>query len=92
MDAHGGLIATAPALCEFLHGYWISGEPRLQGHRQNWVFFGSLPGTTAMVRQRRDGVNVAVLLNGRRDKYIDEDNDSLKKAIDLAIDQIRNGK
>jgi CubicO group peptidase (beta-lactamase class C family) len=92
MDAHGGLIASAPALCQFLQAYWISGEPRFQGKRENWTFFGSLPGTTAMIRQREDGINVAVLLNGRRDKDWKEDNESLKQAIDQAIEKISKGK
>ncbi len=51
MDAHGGLIASAPALCQFLQGYWINGEPRGPGQRGDWTFFGSLPGTSSMVRQ-----------------------------------------
>ncbi len=92
MDAHGGLIASAPALCRFLDAYWISGDPRLPGQRGDWAFFGSLPGTTALVRQREDGFNVAVLFNGRREKYANEDNDSLKQAIDRAIDKAREGK
>jgi hypothetical protein len=92
MDSHGGLIASAPALCQFLQAYWISGEPRLQGQRGDWTFFGSLPGTTALVRQREDGLNVAVLLNGRRDDHFGEDNDTLKQAIDRAMDKVGKGR
>jgi N-acyl-D-amino-acid deacylase len=87
MDAHGGLIASAPALCQFLQAYWISGEPRLPGQRGDLTFFGSLPGTTAMVRQREDGINVAVLLNGRRGNHFNEDDESLKRVVDAAIDR-----
>lgn len=87
MDANGGLIASAPALCRFLDAYWINGVPRMKGQRGNWTFFGSLPGTTAMVRQRQDGVNVAVLSNGRRNRHFNADNGILKKAIDKAIDK-----
>lgn len=64
MDSHGGLIATAPGLSRFLHAYWISGEPRM-GNGQTWTFFGSLPGTFAMVKQRPDGVNIVALFNQR---------------------------
>lgn len=85
MDAHGGLIASAPALCQFLEAYWINGNQRLPGQRANWTFFGSLPGTTSMVRQRQDGINVAVLFNGRRDTRFNDDNASLQSAIDQAI-------
>lgn len=92
MDAHGGLIASAPALCRFLEAYWINGTPRLRGQRGDWTFFGSLPGTTAMVRQRADGFNVAVLLNGRRDKHYAEDNPKLKQALEQALETISRGK
>jgi N-acyl-D-amino-acid deacylase len=91
MDAHGGLIASAPALCQFLQGYWINGDPRLQGQRADYTAFGSLPGTTAMVRQREDGHNIAVLMNGRRDKHFNEDNRSLKQAMDRAVEKISKG-
>jgi CubicO group peptidase (beta-lactamase class C family) len=92
MDAHGGLIASAPAVCQFMQAYWISGEPRQRGQRGGGTFFGSLPGTTAMAHQREDGYNVAVLLNGRRDKQFNEDNESLKEAIDRAVERIGKGK
>ena len=87
MDSHGGLIASAPALCQFLRSYWISGDPRLKGQRAQYTFFGNIPGTTAMVRQREDGVNLAILFNGRRDAHFAEDNDALKDAIDKALDK-----
>lgn len=86
MDAHGGLIASTPALCRFLDAYWITGEPRKPGETADWTHFGSLPGTTAMVRQRIDGHNIAVLLNGRRDESFRDDNNLLKSVIDVAID------
>jgi CubicO group peptidase (beta-lactamase class C family) len=86
MDAHGGLIASAPALCQFLAAYWVDGNPRQKGQWGEYTFFGSLPGTTSMVRQRKDGWHAAVLFNSRRDKSLKEDNDVLKKGIDAALD------
>lgn len=86
MDAFGGLVASAPALCSFLDGYWVSGDPREKGQTGDGTFFGSLPGTTAMVRQRQDGYNVAVLFNNRRTKTFRDDNDTLKKVVDAAVD------
>lgn len=86
MDAHGGLIASAPALCQFLGAYWMSGDPREKGQWGDYTFFGSLPGTTSMVRQRKDGLNAAVLFNNRRTRSFKEDNDVLKKGIDTALD------
>jgi hypothetical protein len=87
LDAAAGMIASAPALCVFLQGYWLSGEPR-KGKGVDLTFFGSIPGTTAMVRQRKDGLNVAILFNGRRDRRFQQDNDSLKESVDQALDKI----
>lgn len=87
MDAHGGLIASAPAVCRFLDHYWIGGERRDNKVRGHGTFFGSLPGTTAMARQRPDGVNVVVLLNGRRDRHINDDFTALREAMDAAVDK-----
>ncbi len=92
MDSHGGLIATAPALCTFLDHYWINGEPRQANQRGTWTFFGSLPGTTSMVHQRPDGYNIAVLCNNRREKSFDQDNDTLLKLMDKALDKLPKGK
>lgn len=91
MDAHGGLIASTPALCRFMQAYWISGEPRPAGAKgQRWVFFGSLPGTTALVLQRTDGIDVAVLMNHRRNAFLQADNSALLKAVDAAIDEYQS--
>jgi N-acyl-D-amino-acid deacylase len=87
MDAHGGWVASAPALCRFLDAYWLSGEPRHDGHG-SLTAFGSLPGTTAMAHQRPDGLNVAVLFNNRRDEHIDADIDLLGRSVDEALDTL----
>ena len=73
MDAHGGLASTAADLCRFMHAYWISGRPREAGQKQNWLFFGSLPGTSAMAMQRPSGIDIAVLLNGPDGKSKERD-------------------
>ncbi|MBX2821696.1 MAG: serine hydrolase [Rhodothermaceae bacterium] len=65
-EAHGGLIASAPALTYFLDGYWLSGEPR-SGNGGTYQFNGSMPGTYTYVIQRPSGVNIAVLFNQRAD-------------------------
>jgi N-acyl-D-amino-acid deacylase len=67
MDAHGGLIASAPDLVRFGAAYWINGEPRKPGDKLQYVFFGSLPGTHTMLLQRPDGVVIAALFNQRAD-------------------------
>jgi N-acyl-D-amino-acid deacylase len=66
MDAHGGLIASTRTILHFLQTFWISGEPRTTDMRNYW-FFGSLPGTHTLARQRPDGVNIVALFNQRVD-------------------------
>ena len=69
MEAHGGMIHTARSYVQFMHGYWLSGQPR-SGNGQEWWFYGSLPGTYTLARQRTDGVNIAVFFNQRQnDEY-----------------------
>jgi len=67
MDAHGGLIASAPDLVKFLDAYWMNGNPRKAGQSASYTFFGSLPGTWSVVIQRPDGVNMSALFNQRSD-------------------------
>jgi N-acyl-D-amino-acid deacylase len=92
MDAHGGLIASAPALATFLDYHWCSGEPRRAGQRGAWVFFGTLSGTTAMVRQRSDGHNIAVLYNNRREDTYEQDDTQLQSLVDDAIDKVATAR
>lgn len=82
MDASGGWVASAPALCRFLEAYWIGGEPRSRGVQEDWMSFGDMPGTSSLIRQRADGINYAVLLNKEGDA------EALRKALDAAIDRI----
>lgn len=90
MDAHGGLIASAPAVCKFMGRYVLTGEVRV-GPGQDTTFFGGLVGTTAMARQRPDGYSVTVLCNNRRNEWKD-DNAELKRAMDAALDAVAGKK
>lgn len=65
-DSFGGLVASAPAMASFLANYWISGQSRL-GSGFTYYFFGSMPGTFTLARQRLDGVNIVLLFNQRAD-------------------------
>jgi hypothetical protein len=47
-----------------------------------------MPGTTAMAKQRKDGLNVAVLINNRRDANYNDDLQTLKAAVDNALDNL----
>lgn len=89
MDAHGGLTTSSVSLCKFMQAYWISGEPRKPGGRYSYAFFGSLPGTTAMMQQRTDGIDCAVLLNARRNGQSKQDNARLRESINGAIDRLK---
>ncbi len=66
MDAHGGLIASAPDLVRFLDAYWMNGQPR-KGGNHSFSFFGSLPGTWTVAIQRPDGLSIAAFFNQRTD-------------------------
>jgi hypothetical protein len=73
-------------LCRYLGKYWLDGTPRRPGEMADFTVYGSLPGATAVARQRPDGVDVVVLLNNRRDDHIDPDLDALTAAVDAAVD------
>jgi CubicO group peptidase (beta-lactamase class C family) len=87
-DSYGGLVASAPALCKFLDAYWANGNPRRAGQEHQWAFVGNFEGTTAFIRQRLDGCNIAVLFNGRRQSSEDEDNRELERLINEAMDKV----
>ncbi|MDX1377152.1 MAG: serine hydrolase domain-containing protein, partial [Burkholderiales bacterium] len=87
-DSAGGLIASAPALVRFLEHYWLSGAPRRAGERGSWTVFGSLPGTSAMMRQLPSGVNYAVLMNARREASHRADQQRLARAMDAALERV----
>lgn len=91
VSAAGGLATSTPSLLAFMRHYWISGEPRKTRGGQHWIFFGSLPGTTAYIEQRLDRIDVAVLLNNRRDSSFSKDNDRLRREINAAIDKMKAG-
>jgi CubicO group peptidase (beta-lactamase class C family) len=92
LDAPGGLVASAPALGQFLTHFWIDGTSRKQKDEpQDWVFFGSLPGTTALVRQSA-GWDVAILFNGRRDEHFLNDHQTLLKAVNQSLTKLEARK
>jgi N-acyl-D-amino-acid deacylase len=62
--AAGALVSTTRTLLAFADEYWITGERR-DGDGGPYVYFGSIYGTFTVLKQRADGVDVAVLLNRR---------------------------
>jgi CubicO group peptidase (beta-lactamase class C family) len=89
MDSHGGLIASAPGLCQWMDRYWIDGKLANPGEWGDWSFMGSLPGTTSLIRQRNEGYNIAVIYNGRRNASFAEDDADLMRQINAAFDALK---
>jgi CubicO group peptidase (beta-lactamase class C family) len=65
-EAHGGLLASSAAIARFSSNFWLTGAPRT-GNGQNWIAYGSMPGTLTMARQLPNGVNLVTLFNTRVD-------------------------
>jgi CubicO group peptidase (beta-lactamase class C family) len=87
MDSFAGLIASAPSLCKFLDAYWATGQPRRPGNDLQFTYVGAIAGSTAIIRQRSDGYNVAILFNNRRgDPTQEQDGRALEHSLDEAID------
>jgi CubicO group peptidase (beta-lactamase class C family) len=78
----GPISASAPALCAFMRSYWLTGEPR---NRDNptWQMNGSLPGSTALMLWRPDGIDMAVIFNGRGQPTHEEIKADLERAFRL---------
>ncbi|HEY7877477.1 MAG TPA: hypothetical protein VIC55_04595, partial [Gemmatimonadaceae bacterium] len=66
-DSFGGLIASAPAYLTFLDHYLMMGPPRQPGYTWDYTFYGSMPGTFTMARERTDGIDMVVLFDQRAD-------------------------
>jgi N-acyl-D-amino-acid deacylase len=64
LGAAGELVGTTRTLLSFSEDYLLTGEPRRRD-RGSYYYFGSLSGTFTMLKQRTDGVDVAVLFNRR---------------------------
>jgi CubicO group peptidase (beta-lactamase class C family) len=86
--ADGGPVgASAPAMCLFMRRYWYGGEPRNNGNPL-WIRYGSLPGSTAIMIWRSDGIDIAALFNGRHN---DVSHDEISQAVQQVIEQMKKG-
>lgn len=86
MDSHGGIVASSPAICQFLQTFWISGDRRKPGESATYTHFGSMPGTAAIAHQRSDGTNFACAFNGRhKEASLDE----LLKTLNQVVDEMK---
>jgi hypothetical protein len=76
----GPTCASAPFLCQFMHRYWLTGAPRDKGNPL-WAMYGSLPGSTALMIWRSDGIDVVAVFNGRDKATHAEIAEELEKAL-----------
>jgi CubicO group peptidase (beta-lactamase class C family) len=86
-NAEGGgpVCASAPALNIFMRYFWLTGEPRDDGN-PTWRMDGSLPNSTAMILWRSDGIDVAVIFNGRSK---DVSHDDIAKDLESVIKKLK---
>lgn len=88
-DAAGGIATSAVSLCRFMGEWWLDGVPRT-GDRNIFLYqIGTHPlTTTALIEQRLDGLNYAILLNARREESYKEDNEAIRKRFNEVLDEI----
>ncbi|MCA9025564.1 MAG: beta-lactamase family protein [Planctomycetaceae bacterium] len=90
-DSAGGLAASAPALCHFMHAYWINGEQRRPREIYWYYHMGSMTNTTtALMEQRLDGIDYAVMFNARRNEQYEEDAAHLRSELNRVLDSLRD--
>jgi CubicO group peptidase (beta-lactamase class C family) len=77
----GPVSASAPALCTFMRYFWLTGEPRDRDN-PTWQKNGSLPGSTALMLWRPDGIDIVVLFNGRGKASHEEIKADLEQVIE----------
>jgi hypothetical protein len=79
----GPVFASAKFLCAFMEEYWLTGRPRDDANPL-WYMYGSLRGSTAVMVWRADGINIAVVFNGRNGTT----NAEVRSALGDAVDQV----
>jgi len=82
----GPIFASAKYLCAFMEEYWLTGRPRDFSYPL-WVMDGSLPGSTAIMFWRPDGINIAAVFNGRNDTKHAEIQSALSDAVNQILTQ-----
>ena len=90
-DSASGLATNTETLCTFMDHYWMDGRRR--GNDGTWFYYqiGTHPFcTTALMEQRRDGINFAILLNSRREEKYQEDNAAIRERFNQLLDKIKS--
>jgi CubicO group peptidase (beta-lactamase class C family) len=75
------LRASAPALCAFMHRFWISGEPRTSAAFE-FAYDGLADNTTTVVFQGKDKIDFACIFNGHAKVSQDEIRKELQALIE----------
>ena len=79
MDSHGGLIGTAADLVRFASKFFVDGSTYMNRPGPA-AHYGSLPGTSSLLRWRADGVLFAAVFNLRHAEKSEEVDGLLEKA------------
>jgi CubicO group peptidase (beta-lactamase class C family) len=88
-DSSDGLTTSAPSLCKFMSRYWLDGNPRNDYRNEYFYQIGTHPfTTTAIIEQRLDGLNYAILFNSRRSENYVVDNEKIREQFNLVLDAI----
>ena len=100
MDAHGGWIATATDLARFMIANDHNVTPadlipfsllsQFYIGERGWNFYGSLPGTSAIVNKMNDNTCFVVLANTRNERSPNSDLDIINDMILLELFHIDN--
>jgi hypothetical protein len=64
VNSGGPVFASAKYLAAFMDEYWMTGRPRTRGYPM-WYMYGTMPGSTAIMVWRSDGLNIVAVFNGR---------------------------
>ena len=90
-DSAGGLAMNSESLCKFMTAYWLDGRPRAKRRTQYFYQFGSHPNTTtALMEQRLDGINYAVLINRRLEESYNQDNIDFRDDLNRVIGEVKD--
>lgn len=90
-DSLGGLTGSAESMCKFMKKYWTDGKRRKKKEKRSKFHSGTHPrSTNALIEQRKDGVDYALLFNSCRDKGRSEDIRLIRDKINATIEKIKN--
>jgi CubicO group peptidase (beta-lactamase class C family) len=82
----GPVFASAKYLCAFMEEYWQTGRPRDRTYA-TWWMYGTMPGSTAIMVWRPDGLNLAAVFNGRNGTKHEE----IRAALEEVASQVFSG-